>query len=97
MELQFGLSVVAEGVETAAQRTFLANIGCFCYQGFLFADALPIEQFNACVEQARTARVEPWVVSKVVSYPARVQWVGTSRRRLRVWVLTSPGSKCCGT
>lgn len=56
-----------------------------------------MEQFNACVEQARTARVEPWVVSKVVSYPARVQWVGTSRRRLRVWVLTSPGSKCCGT
>lgn len=59
MELQFGLSVVAEGVETAAQRTFLANIGCFCYQGFLFAEALPMEQFNACVEQARTARVEP--------------------------------------
>ena len=54
-----GLSVVAEGVETAAQRTFLANIGCFCYQGFLFSEALPIEQFNAYVEQARTVSVKP--------------------------------------
>ncbi len=47
-----GLSVVAEGVETEAQRAFLANIGCFCYQGFLFAEPLPIDAFNAYVALA---------------------------------------------
>ncbi|OYT90602.1 MAG: GGDEF domain-containing protein [Burkholderiales bacterium PBB3] len=47
-----GLSVVAEGVETQAQRDFLADIGCFIYQGFLFADPMPIEDFNAFVIQA---------------------------------------------
>jgi EAL domain-containing protein (putative c-di-GMP-specific phosphodiesterase class I) len=48
-----GLSVVAEGVETETQRAFLAEIGCFCYQGFLFAEPLPIDEFNAYVAQAQ--------------------------------------------
>ncbi len=37
-----GLSVVAEGVETAAQRDFLSRHGCECYQGYLFCKPLPI-------------------------------------------------------
>jgi diguanylate cyclase (GGDEF)-like protein/PAS domain S-box-containing protein len=41
-----GLSVVAEGVETQAQRDFLASIGCFAYQGFLFGIPVPIEEFK---------------------------------------------------
>ena len=41
-----GLSVVAEGVETEAQRAFLASIGCFAYQGFLFGSPVPIEEFS---------------------------------------------------
>ena len=41
-----GLSVVAEGVETQAQRDFLASIGCFAYQGFLFGSPVPIEEFG---------------------------------------------------
>jgi diguanylate cyclase (GGDEF)-like protein/PAS domain S-box-containing protein len=41
-----GLKVVAEGVETAAQKQFLLDVGCTCFQGYLFsrpleADALP--------------------------------------------------------
>jgi diguanylate cyclase (GGDEF)-like protein/PAS domain S-box-containing protein len=31
-----GLGIVAEGVEVDAQRRFLAEIGCDCYQGYLF-------------------------------------------------------------
>lgn len=35
------LHTVAEGVETEAQRAFLASLGCDVLQGFLFAPALP--------------------------------------------------------
>jgi diguanylate cyclase len=44
-----GLTVIAEGVETEAQRQFLAEAGCELFQGYLFSPALPIEAFNAYV------------------------------------------------
>jgi EAL domain-containing protein (putative c-di-GMP-specific phosphodiesterase class I) len=42
-----GLAVMAEGVETEAQREFLARHGCECYQGYLFCRALPIDELEA--------------------------------------------------
>ena len=36
-----GLSVIAEGVETEAQRLFLAEHNCRAYQGFLFGRPAP--------------------------------------------------------
>ena len=43
------LSVLAEGVETAAQRAFLERHGCDYYQGYLFSRPVPAEQFpEAC-------------------------------------------------
>ncbi|GHC78892.1 hypothetical protein GCM10007320_19690 [Pseudorhodoferax aquiterrae] len=36
-----GLQVMAEGVETAAQRDFLLREGCRDYQGYLFSRSLP--------------------------------------------------------
>lgn len=38
-----GLGVVAEGVETQAQRDLLSRFGCDCYQGHLYCPAVPIE------------------------------------------------------
>lgn len=42
-----GLEVVAEGVETAAQRDYLVARGCHVLQGFLFAKPLDADTFEA--------------------------------------------------
>ena len=42
-------TVIAEGVETEAQRAFLMAEGCQLYQGFLFSPAIPLPMFEAFV------------------------------------------------
>lgn len=46
MAKNFGLNVIAEGVETEAQKLLLEQLGCLNYQGYLFSKPLPIEQFE---------------------------------------------------
>ena len=45
-----GLEVLAEGVETPAQQAFLASLGCHRYQGYLFSEALSIEDFERLLQ-----------------------------------------------
>jgi diguanylate cyclase (GGDEF)-like protein/PAS domain S-box-containing protein len=47
-----GLGVIAEGVEIAAQRDFLASAGCHAYQGYFFSRPLPLESFEAFAQPA---------------------------------------------
>jgi diguanylate cyclase (GGDEF)-like protein/PAS domain S-box-containing protein len=44
MSHSLGLKVVAEGVETQAQLSFLADYGCDQHQGFLLAPPMPAEE-----------------------------------------------------
>ncbi|WP_213807281.1 EAL domain-containing protein [Granulicella sp. dw_53] len=43
------LSVIAEGVETKAQRAFLMAEGCHLYQGFLYGPAVPASELEKYV------------------------------------------------
>ena len=42
-----GLNVIAEGVETEAQREFLDKHGCHTFQGYLFSKPVPVGEFEA--------------------------------------------------
>jgi diguanylate cyclase (GGDEF)-like protein len=46
MSQSLGLQVIAEGVETQAQRDFLFENGCNAYQGYLFGKPVPIEEWT---------------------------------------------------
>lgn len=46
-----GMTVIAEGVETEAQRSFLADNGCLRYQGYLFGRPMPMADFCAFVQR----------------------------------------------
>ncbi len=48
-----GLGVVAEGVETEAQRDLLAQFGCECYQGHLYCPAMPIDALEIFMQRRR--------------------------------------------
>ncbi len=55
MAAALGMKVIAEGVETEAQRAFLQDVGCDSFQGFLFAPALDALSFEQRL--ARDAKV----------------------------------------
>jgi EAL domain-containing protein (putative c-di-GMP-specific phosphodiesterase class I) len=51
MARNLGMEVIAEGVETEAQRAFLEQHGCWRYQGFLFSKPVPIAEFETLLHE----------------------------------------------
>ena len=47
-----GLRIVAEGVETDMQQSFLTTLGCDALQGFLLGEPRPAEQFMVDIHRA---------------------------------------------
>ena len=53
MAHNMGLYVIAEGVETEAQRLALATLGCHGYQGYLISKPMPVRDFERWLKNRR--------------------------------------------
>jgi EAL domain-containing protein (putative c-di-GMP-specific phosphodiesterase class I) len=56
MAHNLGLEVIAEGVETEAQASFLRNERCEEAQGYLYAKPLPVAEFEDYVRSRMSVR-----------------------------------------
>lgn len=57
-----GLEVLAEGIETEAQRDFLVEAGCDAFQGYLYARPMSATEFDAWLKNYTPVQSSPAVV-----------------------------------
>ncbi|WP_217904948.1 EAL domain-containing protein [Marinobacter lutaoensis] len=65
---RFGYTVVAEGIETEAQRAHLVNMGCAIGQGFLFARPMSVDDVVDWLDPTGQEQVRVDVANRV-AYP----------------------------
>ena len=58
MAHNFGLNVIAEGVETEAHLNFLKKNGCKAFQGYLFGKPVPVLEFESQLKKYGRMPVE---------------------------------------
>ncbi len=62
---KLGMEVIAEGVETEAQRIFLEQHDCNLFQGYLFSRPVPLDQFEALLNSSDSVKKNAAVPSAV--------------------------------
>ncbi|MDT8992306.1 EAL domain-containing protein [Curvibacter sp. APW13] len=65
MASTLGVAVIAEGVETENQRSFLEQFGCMAYQGFLYGRPVPQDHMQTMLEEMRRVARMPLVGTSV--------------------------------
>jgi hypothetical protein len=79
----FGLTIVAEGVETAEALTALAGFGCDVAQGYHLARPMPVDTWYAArplAEVLINGQRNPRLLAELAKGGARVQWAPWPRR-----------------
>jgi diguanylate cyclase (GGDEF)-like protein/PAS domain S-box-containing protein len=66
-----GLPVIAEGIETEAQRDFLIGLGCHSFQGYLFGRPLALKEFER--QWLGRKECDPSIPIEPASDPAKFQ------------------------
>ncbi|GGK56571.1 putative bifunctional diguanylate cyclase/phosphodiesterase [Amphritea balenae] len=59
MAKRLGMRIIAEGVETAEQASFLRKNGCDEFQGFLYSRAVPADQITQLLSESQDSSKHP--------------------------------------
>ena len=65
MAHELGIKVIAEGIETEAQSQLLIEANCDLGQGFLYAEALPKEQFESLLLNQHANSPPPYTLTAI--------------------------------
>lgn len=89
-----GLTVIAEGVETAEQRGFLLRLGCTAHQGYLFGRPGPVE--DLWLSQHGNRQSLPIPPASVASFfPEQERGDGAHVLSMEEWPEAKPRIACC--
>ena len=68
------IPVIAEGVETSLQASFLNSVGCEHMQGYLFAKPLPVKEFRALLASGSVSVMNSVMVADERSLDVNELW-----------------------
>lgn len=71
MGKNLGHSVIAEGVEMQQQVTLLQDMGCHCFQGYLFSRPLPLPAFEGSLLSATQPLSKPSHLQQAQALPGK--------------------------